>query len=188
MTTSPTLRNLREPVSNQPSTKNNACESAAGLLESGGLTRAPRITGSSVGTSYTQKRQDRLKRPAFVAFTTERARLRKLPGHCSRCAKPSDSGKGQCLACLAYQAKYRARVHGRDWKDAERVTPAQAIAAIAQLRKEMDLMQHRIAQMQREARRRYQREWNARKVLNKYADAYPTITKQELSEINHAYK
>jgi hypothetical protein len=173
--------NLGEPMDIKPTTKQQTrALSAKGLSLEGGELLASRITiGSGGGNSKRAKRA--------AGFFAERMQVRKQAGHCTRCARVSDSGKRQCLACLDYQEKYRKRMRGKEWRTAEKFTPSQMIAAVVQLRRELDALQKTIKAMQAEHRRRYKREWTARRVLNKYADAYPTISKQELSEINHAY-
>ena len=61
------------------------------------------------------------------------------------------------------------------------------VAIVKQCRREVTKLREIIKQMQRAHRYKYRRQWQQKRTLKKYADAYPEISKQELAQINHAY-
>ena len=124
---------------------------------------------------------DRAKAEAFWSALAER---RKQPGNCVRCGKPNAAETRQCPKCLAYQAKYRGRLQDKN----EKLTAGMVVAIVKQCRREVTKLREIIKQMQRAHRAKNHRQWQQKRTLKKYADAYPEISKQELSQINHAYE
>lgn len=64
---------------------------------------------------------------------------------------------------------------------------AGCVAMVLQCRREVTKLREIIKQMKRHYEYRRNKRWQARRTLRKYADAYPTASKQELAEISHAY-
>ena len=172
---------------NKPITNNNKqtrVASASGLSnENGaGLTRAPNITVTGGGQSQRQRDPEhRAKAEAFLSALAER---RKQPGNCGRCGKPNSAETRQCPKCLAYQAKYRGRLQDKN----EKLTAGMVVAIVKQCRREVTKLREIIKQMQRAHRAKNHRQWKEKRTIKKYADAYSEISKQELSQINHAYE
>jgi len=172
-------------MNSKPTTINNktfAQRTATGLsIEDGdGLTRLPNITVSGGGQSRPRSPEHRAKAEAFWSALAER---RKQPGNCVRCGKPNTAETRQCPKCLAYQAKYRGRLQDKN----EKLTAGMVVAIVKQCRREVTKLREIIKQMQRAHRAKNHRQWQQKRTLKKYADAYPEISKQELASINHAY-
>lgn len=146
-----------------------------------GLTRALTLNTAAVGKLL------RIRNPEHRAkaekFWSNLAANRKLPGHCSRCGKKHDGQFRQCDVCREKLKHYKARRLVRR----EEYDPTKAMAMIYQMRREVTKLREIIKQMHRAKNRKYQRDRKQRKTLEKYHDAYPTITKQELSTMSSAY-
>jgi len=170
---------MKQPLTNKNSTRASA---AGTVLEVGDeLTRVPVITDLGGGKSIRiRSPEHRAKAESFWARLKVR---RKQPGNCSRCGRPHTGEKKQCLRCLEYQGKYRGRIADKNMK----LTAGQVVAMVKQMRREVTKLREIIKQMQRADRRHYQRAYTRRKTVEKYHDAYPEISKQELSTMNHRY-
>ena len=126
------------------------------------------------------------------AFHAMQAALRKLPGNCGRCGKPNSNGFKQCDRCRAYQKRYKAELTGNKLL----TVPQEFAKAMEQFRRELNAIRRTVKVMANARRESYLRGFmagqinrrrNRNKHLAKYLDAYPTITKQELATMNHAY-
>jgi hypothetical protein len=107
--------------------------------------------------------------------------MRKLPGHCCRCGKPHAGQFRQCDPCRVRVAQAKAK------RAAKKITLVLLAAEVKQCRREVSKLREIIKQMQRAVNRAYGRHYRERRTLRKYADAWPTITPQELATMNHAY-
>jgi hypothetical protein len=70
---------------------------------------------------------------------------------------------------------------------AKGMTLAELNREVRQCRREVTKLREIIKQMQRASNRAYGRSYKERRTMRKYAAAWPTITAQELSTMNHAY-
>jgi hypothetical protein len=175
-------------MGNKPITNNNKqtrVATASGLSNGNGaeLTRVHANITVIVG-GKSQRPRDPEHRAKAEAFWSALAERRKQPGNCVRCGKPNAAETRQCPKCLAYQAKYRGRLQDKN----EKLTAGMVVAIVKQCRREVTKLREIIKQMQRAHRAKNHRQWKQKRTIQKYADAYPEISKQELSQINHAYE
>lgn len=124
--------------------------------------------------------------PKAIAFWARKTELRKQPGRCPRCAKPH-TGEGQCPACRAYAAAYRAKKRNAD------LPPVEARSVVA-LEKRVANLEHYFARLSAAQTVAYKRGYCAGRRLHRksaerarYFDAMPRATAQDLAEISHAY-
>lgn len=126
--------------------------------------------------------------PKAQAFWQRKAALRKQPHRCTRCAKPHEGG-GQCAACRAYAAEYRARKRAAG-------LPAVEPATIADLTKRIANLEHYFARLSTQERVAYNRGYCAGRRLHRkaterasYYNHLPHGTSaQELAEISHEHR
>lgn len=121
-----------------------------------------------------------------VKFWASKAELRKQPHRCNRCAKPHEGG-GQCPACKAYAAEYRARKRSAG-------LPVVEPATIAALEKRVANLENYFANLSTLRRVEYKRGYVAGRRLHRkaqarasYFSAMPTASMQELAQISHEY-
>jgi hypothetical protein len=113
--------------------------------------------------------------------------MRTLPGHCRRCGKRNANGLAYCDRCRQYHAEYRLR------KRAERFNaPTEVVRELAQFRRELSRLRAMVKAMGSERRRAYKTGYRAglkarRARFVRSAWVPPTMSRQELAEINHAY-
>lgn len=166
----------------KPLTKNiyRARSAAAGLsLEGGAPTHALSPNGSGVGKSIRIRNQ--AHRAKAEAFWTRLAEKRKQPGNCCRCGNPHNGEYRQCDECRVRVAELKAK------RKVKAMDMAGCVAMVLQCRREVTKLREIIKQMKRHYEYRRNKRWQTRRTLRKYADAYPTVSKQELAEISHAY-
>lgn len=173
----------------QPSTNNNnqhaSASAAAGLsIEGDGTTRVlSNITDLGRGKSVRIRNpQHRAKAERFWNTLTEQ---RKLPGHCCRCGRPHAGLFRQCDRCRERVANAKAR------RQAKELTLAHCVAMVRQCRREVTKLREIIKQRQRTERMTYSKGYarglKTGREARKYHDAFPTISRQELAQINHAF-
>ncbi len=117
------------------------------------------------------------------AYWSRKSAQRRQPGNCGRCGNPNpDATHAHCSSCRAYQQRR---------KSALRIKPVTVDATVlSKLERRIAAMEHNFAMMRINERAVYKRGYLAGKksmASARYFDAYPTITKQELSSMNHAY-
>ena len=119
------------------------------------------------------------KSQAFFAKQDER---RKAPGNCGRCGKPNaDKTRKVCARCRELNsACYRRR--------AEKLSVNETIRALAKRVASLELSVARLQLNDRALTSRYHYQQAVKREAKRYLSAYPTITKQELSTMNHAYE
>jgi hypothetical protein len=150
-----------------------------------GLTRALTLNTAAVGKTL------RIRKPEHRAkaekFWSNLAANRKLPGHCSRCGKKHDGQFRQCDVCRKKLKAYKAR----RLVEREQYDPSKAMAMIHQMRRELTKLRELIQAVRRTKWNGYNRGYRVGTKhgleLAKYADTLPSISKQELSTMNHAY-
>ncbi len=116
----------------------------------------------------------------------EKNALRKLPGRCTRCAKPNANAKKQCPACLAYAAEYRA---------AKRTKPVTVDSSqLAALERRVGNLEHYFARLSEAQRVAYKRGYVAGRRLHRraaerasYFEALPRASAQELAALSHEF-
>lgn len=129
------------------------------------------------------------KKTAFLARMAEKSALRKLPGHCCRCAKPHRGPARQCPACTAYAAEYRAK----------KLAATRGVMVDSQhltaLERRIGNLEHYFARLSEVSRVSYKRGYVAGRRLHRAADerasyygALPSATAQELAEISHEFR
>ena len=127
------------------------------------------------------------------AFHAKIAALRKLPGNCGRCGKPNSNGFKQCDNCREYTAAYKAGKRIMAAKEALNKDPLLLTRLIRRLESleltvaRIDLWREYTGTKLRTFNRRMAAMKRERAKSQQYRDAYPTITKQELATMNHAY-
>ena len=130
------------------------------------------------------KDQLRRQRKSMAFFAALQAR-RQTPGNCRRCGKPHpDKTRKICAKC---------RVHHNEYY--RRKTQAAQGVNIVELQRRVASLEHELARMLIDRRATYAKGYHAGKTWKRTAslqmrnlEAYPTITKQELSTMNHAYE
>jgi hypothetical protein len=149
------------------------------------------VDGFSVGVSAKKGRAETKEQggetlPAKArAFHARIAALRKQPGNCGRCGKPNANGLKQCDRCRAYMKAYKEAV-------AKKPRSIATFDANALMRRVVSL-EMRLAKVECELalrRNTYRYVHRRQAVLLKRSRPQwepPTITKQELSTMNHAY-
>lgn len=114
-------------------------------------------------------------------FWERKAELRKQPGNCVRCghANPDASHK-TCPRCREQIASRRQKYLRQTVK----------VETLVSLRRRIESLEMAVAQLQLDGGKRYQNGYSAGKkaaAKRDYFGIYPTITKQELATMNHAY-
>lgn len=121
------------------------------------------------------------------AFWQRKQALRKLPGNCGRCGHPNDNPEyAHCERCREYGKRYKTS-HQHETITVDR-------KALETLEKRVSSLEHALSRIQLNQREAYKRGYAKGRAEKarlrrrfRYFDAYPSITKQELSTINHAY-
>jgi hypothetical protein len=113
--------------------------------------------------------------------------LRRQPGNCGRCGKPNANGRAHCDRCREYQKDYRQRSKNRRFD-----APSEGGRELAQFRRELDRLRATVKSMQSERRRAYRLGYRSglqarRARFRASAWVPPTMSRQELAQINHAY-
>ena len=106
---------------------------------------------------------------------------RRQPGHCGRCGQLNPNGLRTCDPCLDYQRCYKAGL--------KRKPVAVDSVILDALTRRVASLELSVARLQVQARSEYKRGYRtgaAHERKARYID-FPTITKQELSTMNHAY-
>ena len=151
-----------------------------------GDTALSRISSRAIeaqGGEKLSKDQRRRKRKA-MAFFAKLQQRRQIPGNCRRCGKHHpDKSKKICAKCRAHHNEYYRR----------KAQAAQGVN-IVELQRRVASLENELARMLIDRRAAYAKGYTAgtrRKAKaqadNRYFDAYPTISAQELSTMNHAY-
>ena len=140
--------------------------------------RGEKIWKTKNGKTYNKKTLDKAKN-----FWFEKVELRKNPENCGRCGKPNPSKTHKhCEACREYQKRRKLS------KQSKPITVESN--QLDNLNRRVSSLEHAVTLLQLANRKIHQRYYNLKQKQrnkNKYFDAYPNITKQELSSINHAY-
>lgn len=114
-------------------------------------------------------------------FFARLLKRRQTPGNCVRCGRKNEQPKHKtCPRCLE---SVRLR------KRASAEKPTVTTRAIERRLESIEMV---LAHLQLSHAKIYERAYNAgrrsgQRPQRKYFDAYPSITKQELAQINHAY-
>lgn len=166
-----------------------AQSAAAGLSLEDGRTYAPSnitVNGGGKSRGFGYDRPDRTpERIAKAEAFWNRLKLaRQNPANCCRCGKPRDGKTKQCSKCLAYQAKYRGKLADKDAK----LTGAQVVAMVKQVRREMDKMQQRFKLWQKAANYRRNLHYRTNTIRKKYLRPVSRAEALDyLQQSNHAY-
>jgi hypothetical protein len=146
---------------------------------------APVTKIETQGGDKLSKDQLRRQRKSKAFFAALQAR-RQTPGNCRRCGKPhADKTRKICAKCRAHHNEYYRR------KAALKHTNDKALY---ELQRRVASLEHELSRMLIDRRATYKAGYSAGKQWKRRAsmqmhnlDAYPTITKQELATMNHAY-
>jgi hypothetical protein len=117
------------------------------------------------------------------AYWARKSAQRRQPGNCGRCGKPNpQSTHKHCPACREYQRKTKLEKALKPLVVSE--------TQLQKLERRIAAMEHNFSMMRLNERAIYKRAYEAgrkHQADSRYFDAYPTMTKQELATINHAY-
>jgi hypothetical protein len=108
--------------------------------------------------------------------------LRNAPGRCGRCAAPWTGPTRHCDHCRDYQRQRKAKLK------VKLVVTSQTV--LDDLAKRVASLEHELARMQVAGRAQYRRGYGAGQRIElkrRERIELPTITKQELATMNHAY-
>lgn len=139
------------------------------------------------GAEKLSKDKLRRKRKSEAFFARLQAR-RKIPGNCGRCGKPhGDKTNKICRKCRDHHNEY--------YRKKAAALKQQKDAALEELSRRVGSLENELARMLIDRRAAYRNGYYAGKAWKKKAfsrqrnfDAYPSITKQELATMNHAYE
>ena len=120
------------------------------------------------------RRQEKSER-----FWARKYAERSKPGNCCRCGhKNADTSRKTCPTC-------RAAIKARRVKYLRQTVP---VATMQDMKRRIASLEISVARLQLLNGSAYERGYRAgKKKDRRYFDAYPTITKQELATMNHAY-
>lgn len=178
-------------MSKSTSTINNLTRAPrpAGLLENGdALLARPASSQSAGGGPFKGFGNDREhSSPERIAkaqaYWQQLQARRKDPANCRRCGKPRTGNAKQCQKCLDYQARYRGRVVD------DHLTAKQVLAAVNQMRRELDKMHVRFRAWQKAAEYRRNLHYRTNAMRKKYFKQLSAPeTADYLAQTNHAYE